>query len=63
MDKVKGYFNETMEELRYRVTWPTFTSLQKSSAMVLIGSLIFALVVGVIDFSFDKSLTFFYDSF
>ena len=63
MDKVKSYLNETIEELRYKVTWPEFSQLQKSSGHVLIGSLIFAIVVGVMDFVFDKSLTFFYNSF
>jgi preprotein translocase subunit SecE len=63
MDKVKNYLNETVNELRYNVTWPEFTQLQKSSGYVLIGSMIFALVVGAMDFVFDKSLTFFYNSF
>jgi preprotein translocase subunit SecE len=63
MDKVKNYLNETVNELRYNVTWPEFTQLQKSSGYVLIGSLVFAFVVGVMDFVFDKSLTFFYNSF
>jgi preprotein translocase subunit SecE len=63
MDKVKTYLNETIDELRYKVTWPEFTQLQKSSGYVLIGSLVFALLVGAMDFVFDKSLTFFYNSF
>jgi len=63
MDKVKSYLKETIEELRYKVTWPPFTDLQKNSGMVLAGSLIFALLVGLMDYIYDNSLSFFYNSF
>ena len=63
MSKVKDYIGSTVEEMRDKVSWPSYPELQKSSVLVLIGSLIFALVVGAMDFVFDKSLTWFYTQF
>ena len=63
MEQLSLFFKETLDEVRYRVTWPTFSELQKSSAMVLIGSVIFAIVVGLMDTAFDFSLEQFYKQF
>ncbi|NDK56134.1 preprotein translocase subunit SecE [Pontibacter fetidus] len=63
MSNVKDYINGTVEEMRDKVSWPTFKELQNSSVLVLIGSLVFALVVGAMDFVFDSSLTWFYNQF
>jgi len=63
MSKVKAYIDSTVEEMRDKVSWPSYSELQRSSVLVLIGSLVFALVVGAMDFVFDKSLTWFYTQF
>ena len=63
MEKLSNFFNNTVEEMRYKVTWPTFPELQKSSILVLVGSLVFALVVGAMDFVYDSSLEWFYNQF
>lgn len=63
MSKVKGYIDETVDEMKNKVSWPSYTELQRSSILVLIGSLIFALVVGAMDFVFDSTLSWFYDQF
>jgi len=63
MDKLSNYFRATIEEMRYNVTWPSSTELQKSAGLVLIGSLVFAVVVGVMDISFETLLKAFYNSF
>lgn len=63
MSKVTTYINDTVEEMRDKVSWPTYAELQRSSVLVLIGSLIFALVVGAMDFVFDTGLTWFYNQF
>ena len=63
MIKVTAYINDTIEEMRYKVSWPKYSELQKSSVLVLVGSVIFALVVGAMDFVYDKSLTWFYSQF
>jgi preprotein translocase subunit SecE len=63
MAKLNNYFRDTIEEMRYNVTWPSTTELQKSAGLVLIGSLVFAAVVGLMDVSFNSVLTAFYQSF
>jgi preprotein translocase subunit SecE len=63
MAKLNNYFRDTIEEMRYNVTWPSTTELQKSAGLVLIGSLVFAAVVGLMDVSFNSILNAFYQSF
>ena len=63
MAKLNNYFRDTIEEMRYNVTWPSTTELQKSAGLVLIGSLVFAAVVGLMDVSFNTALNAFYQSF
>ncbi|GAA4500411.1 hypothetical protein GCM10023172_20640 [Hymenobacter ginsengisoli] len=63
MAKLNNYFRDTIEEMRYNVTWPSTTELQKSAGLVLLGSLIFAAVVGLMDVSFNSVLNAFYQSF
>ena len=63
MSKLTNYFRETAEEMRYKVTWPSLEELQKSAGLVLLGSLIFAVVVGVMDVIFKEGLEAFYNSF
>ncbi|WP_317044240.1 preprotein translocase subunit SecE [Hymenobacter roseosalivarius] len=63
MSKLTNYIRETTEEMRYKVTWPSFEELQKSAGLVLLGSLIFAAIVGAMDLVFNTSLQAFYNSF
>lgn len=63
MAKLNNYFRDTIEEMRYNVTWPSTTELQKSAGLVLLGSLVFAAVVGLMDVSFNSILQAFYNSF
>jgi preprotein translocase subunit SecE len=63
MDKKTSYFRDIVEEMRYKVTWPSFEELQKSAGLVLIGSLVFAAVVGLMDIVFKTGLEAFYNSF
>ncbi|KAA9353821.1 MULTISPECIES: preprotein translocase subunit SecE [Larkinella] len=63
MDKVTSFLKDSLEEVQHNVTWPKFGDLQASSTLVLIASLIFALLVGGIDFLFENALNLFYQSF
>ena len=56
MNKVKAYIQEVGEELLRKVTWPTWTELQESAIIVMIATLIFAVVVWAMDFSFNKGM-------
>ena len=49
-----NYIKESYKELVEKVSWPTFAQLQSSTIVVLVASLIFALVVLVMDISFEN---------
>ncbi|PIQ21135.1 MAG: preprotein translocase subunit SecE [Cytophagales bacterium CG18_big_fil_WC_8_21_14_2_50_42_9] len=63
MDKVRRYISDTIEEMKHKVSWPKYAELQKSSVLVLIGSIVFAIVVGAMDFVYDSTLSWFYSQF
>ncbi|MDH3708487.1 MAG: preprotein translocase subunit SecE [Cyclobacteriaceae bacterium] len=60
MQKLRLYVKESIDEMKNKVTWPNYKSLQSSSILVLVASLIFALLIGVIDMAFKNSLEWFY---
>lgn len=49
-----NYIKESYKELISKVTWPTWKSLQNSAIIVMIASIIFALIVLVMDFTFEN---------
>jgi preprotein translocase subunit SecE len=63
MNKVLDFVKASYEEMMEKVTWPKYSSLQRSSFLVLIASLIFALVIGVIDLGFQNAMDWFYNAF
>ena len=63
MERVKNYLLESIEEVRNKVSWPKFSELQSSAILVLVASLIFALVIGLIDVGFKNALSWFYREF
>ena len=54
---------ESYVELVHKVSWPTRKELSKSAVLVLIASIILALIVWLMDFSFDKIMTLVYSLF
>ena len=56
MEQIKLYLIESYNELINKVTWPTWANLLGSTKVVLIGSLIIALIVLVMD-AFSKQFT------
>ena len=54
---------ESYTELVHKVSWPTRKELSKSAVLVLIASIILALVVWLMDFCFEKLMTFIYGLF
>ena len=60
MERIKNYILESIDEVRNKVTWSKFNELQSSAILVLVASLIFAVVIGLIDFGFQNALSFFY---
>jgi preprotein translocase subunit SecE len=63
MNKLQKFLKDSWVEVTENVTWPKWSELQASSTLVLVASLIFALVVGLIDFLFKSGLELFYQSF
>jgi len=61
--KLKIYFEEAYNELVHKVSWPTFTELKNSAFIVMVASLIIALIVFVMDFSFESIMGFVYNLF
>ena len=48
-----GYINDSYNELVEKVSWPSFAQLQSSTIVVMVASLIFAIIVLVMDVSFE----------
>jgi preprotein translocase subunit SecE len=61
--KAKEFYTESIDELRNKVTWPSTYELQSSSVLVLVASMIFAIIIGAIDFVFDNIMSWFYNEF
>ena len=60
MDKINLYIKESYNELVNKVTWPTWPSLLASTRLVLVASIIFALVIFVMDVISKQSLSLVY---
>ena len=49
-----NYFKESYNELVQKVSWPSFPQLQNSTVVVMVASVIFAIVVLLMDISFEN---------
>tara|TARA_B100001250_G_scaffold199468_1_gene171067 strand:- start:20 stop:238 length:219 start_codon:yes stop_codon:yes gene_type:complete len=63
MNKLIVLISESYQEMVNKVTWPSINSLQRSSVLVLVASLIFALFIGIIDLGFENAMSLFYENF
>jgi preprotein translocase subunit SecE len=61
MNKLVTFVKEAYQELVNKVSWPKYNELTNSSMLVLVASLIFALVIGLIDFAFENIMDWFYN--
>jgi preprotein translocase subunit SecE len=57
---LKTYLKESYSELVHKVTWPTWSELQNSAVLVMVATVIFALIVALMDFSFSNLMEQFY---
>ncbi len=62
-NKFVEYITESYDELMHKVSWPTWSELQNSAVVVSVASLIIALVVFLMDKSFEVILEQFYTLF
>jgi preprotein translocase subunit SecE len=49
MNKVRLYLKDTYDELRNKVSWPSWSELQGSAIVVSIASIIIAMLVFIMD--------------
>ncbi len=63
MNKVSNYIKESYHELVEKVTWPTATQLQQSTAIVLVATLVIMLMVSLMDFASSEVLKLIYSLF
>ena len=52
--RIVNYIKESYKELVEKVSWPSFPELQSSTIVVMIASLLFAIVVLVMDVTFEN---------
>lgn len=45
MDKIRLYVSESLEELKTKITWPTWINLQQTTGIVLLASALLALLI------------------
>lgn len=63
MSKFRTYIDETANELFHKVSWPSWSELQGSAIVVAIASIIIALIVFAMDFTFNKGMEAIYNLF
>jgi len=63
MQKLITFLKESIVEMRDKVSWPKYKDLQSSSVLVLVASLIFAILIGVMDLAFDNAMSWLYGAF
>ena len=61
--KIKGYLSDVYNELMNKVSWPSWSELQSSATIVMIASVIIALCIFAMDFSFRHVMTGVYELF
>jgi preprotein translocase subunit SecE len=63
MNRIIEFIKASYDEMKNKVTWSKYGELQRSSVLVLVASLIFALLIGVMDLAFENAMTWFYNAF
>lgn len=63
MNKFRNYLEETWDELKNKVSWPTWPELQGSSLVVLVSAFIIALVIYGMDLASSNVMKLVYKAF
>jgi len=63
MAKIGEYIKESTDELLNKVSWPTWAELQSSAVIVLVASVIFAIIIYLMDTSFSNLMKLIYGLF
>jgi preprotein translocase subunit SecE len=62
-DKIKNYWNLSVDELLNKVSWPTWDELRQSSLIVLFTTLLMAVIIYFVDLSLGSILKLIYSFF
>jgi len=54
--KLVAYFKDAYSELVHKVSWPSWEELQESAILVMIASVIFGIVIAIMDFIFKSGM-------
>jgi preprotein translocase subunit SecE len=57
---IRLYVQESLEELRNKISWPTWDNLLQSTAVVLLASAVLALIIFLMDSSSNAILKLIY---
>jgi preprotein translocase subunit SecE len=49
MNNIRLYINESIDELKNKITWPTWINLQQTTGIVLVASAFLALLIFSMD--------------
>ncbi|MDW3645858.1 MAG: preprotein translocase subunit SecE [Bacteroidia bacterium] len=60
MERLREGFKEYLDELLYKVQWPSLDELQSSTVTVLITSLLIALAIFIMDLAFQNGMSIVY---
>jgi preprotein translocase subunit SecE len=63
MKRILNYIQEAYKELVFKVSWPSWGELQSSAIVVMVAAVVIALLVFVMDFSFQNVLELVYKMF
>ena len=58
--RIRGYLRDVYDEMLHKVSWPTWKELQSSALVVMIASLLIALVIFLMDISFEHLMAWVY---
>ena len=61
MKRIINFINLSYQEMTTKVSWPSGSDLNNQTILVLVASLIFALLIGVMDFGFESLMKVFYN--
>ena len=57
---IRQYVQESVEEFRTKMTWPTWSNLQQTTGVVLLASLLLALIIFGMDSISNQALKLIY---
>ena len=60
MERLREGFKEYLDELLYKVQWPSLEEFQSSTVTVLITSLMIALAIFIMDLAFQNGMSIVY---